>query len=36
MCQTKPTISERARERVCPECGGPVIRRSARGPMPTI
>lgn len=32
----KPTIAERARERVCPECGGEVVRRSARGPMPTF
>lgn len=32
----KPTIRERARERVCPECGGEVVRRSARGPMPTF
>lgn len=32
----KPTISERARVRVCPECGGEVVRRSARGPMPTF
>lgn len=34
--KAKPTISERARERVCPECSGPVVRRSARGPMPTF
>lgn len=33
---SKPTIRERARERVCPECGGEVTRRSARGPMPTF
>lgn len=32
----KPTIAQRARERVCPECGGEVVRRSTRGPMPTF
>lgn len=32
----KPTIRQRASARVCPECGGPVERRSARGPMPTF
>lgn len=32
----KPTVSQRARERVCPECGGEVVRRSVRGPMPTF
>jgi endogenous inhibitor of DNA gyrase (YacG/DUF329 family) len=32
----KPSIQDRARERVCPECGGEVVRRSARGPMPTF
>lgn len=32
----KPTITERAREAICPECGGQVVRRSARGPMPTF
>jgi endogenous inhibitor of DNA gyrase (YacG/DUF329 family) len=31
---TKPTIQERLRERLCPNCGGPVSRRSARGPAP--
>ena len=36
MRQSKPTISERAREAICPECGGQVVRRSARGPMPTF
>lgn len=34
--QSKPTISERAREAICPECGGQVVRRSVRGPMPTF
>ena len=33
---SKPTISARASERTCPECGGEVVRRSARGPMPTF
>lgn len=33
---SKPTISQRARERVCPNCGGEVVRRSTRGPMPTF
>jgi predicted RNA-binding Zn-ribbon protein involved in translation (DUF1610 family) len=32
----KPTISQRAREHVCPNCGGPVVRRSTRGPTPTF
>ena len=32
----KPTVAERARQRICPECGGDVVRRSARGPMPTF
>jgi hypothetical protein len=32
----KPTIRQRAGERVCPNCGGPVVRTSARGPMPTF
>lgn len=32
----KPTIAERARECVCPNCGGAAVRRSARGPMPTF
>lgn len=35
MC-TKPSIQSRAEERVCPECGGEVVRRSARGPTPTF
>lgn len=33
---TKPTIRERLRERVCPNCGEPVQRRSAKGPTPTF
>jgi hypothetical protein len=32
----RPTIRQRAAERVCPNCGGPVERRSARGRMPTF
>jgi hypothetical protein len=32
----KPTIRQRAAEAVCPNCGGLVERRSARGPMPTF
>lgn len=34
--QSKPTIAARAADRICPECAGPVERRSARGPMPTF
>ncbi len=34
--KTKPTIADRAREAICPECGGPVFRRSAKGPPPTF
>lgn len=30
----KPTIEERARERICPECGAEVVRRAATGPTP--
>lgn len=36
MSQSKPTIAERARDAICPECGGQVVRRSARGPKPTF
>lgn len=32
----RPTIAERARERICPECGGEVTRRDPRGPFPTF
>jgi endogenous inhibitor of DNA gyrase (YacG/DUF329 family) len=32
----KPTARERARQAICPNCGGEVVRRSARGPMPTF
>lgn len=34
--KAKPSIRERAGERVCPECGGDVVRRSTRGPVPTF
>src|ERR1700741_5289108 len=34
--KAKPSIQERARERVCPECGSEVVRKSAKGPMPTF
>jgi endogenous inhibitor of DNA gyrase (YacG/DUF329 family) len=30
----KPTIRERAAQATCPNCGGAVVRRSARGPFP--
>jgi hypothetical protein len=33
---SKPTIAARAAEAICPNCGGPVVRRSSRGPMPTF
>lgn len=36
MANGKPTISERARQRICPECGGEVTRRSPKGPFPTF
>lgn len=32
----RPGIVDLVRERRCPECGGPVVRRSARGPFPTF
>lgn len=32
----KPTLRERARDMICPECKGPVVRKSPRGPMPTF
>lgn len=31
----RPTIRERARDKICPNCGGQVERKSARGPFPT-
>ena len=34
--RARPTIAERARDRICPNCGGPVARRSPKGPMPTF
>jgi endogenous inhibitor of DNA gyrase (YacG/DUF329 family) len=30
----RPTIAERAKQMVCPNCGDPVIRKSERGPRP--
>lgn len=30
------SMRERAREKVCPNCGGEVVRRSSRGPAPTF
>lgn len=32
----RPTIRQRAAERVCPECGGEVVRKHAKGPMPVF
>lgn len=34
--KAKPTIRERAAQRICPECGGKVERKSTKGPMPTF
>jgi hypothetical protein len=31
---SKPTIQERSREKVCPNCGNPAERKSNRGPPP--
>lgn len=31
-----PSLRTRANEKVCPNCGGEVVRRSDRGPMPTF
>jgi len=31
----QPTVAELARKAICPECGGQVVRKSDRGPMPT-
>ena len=33
---TRPTISERVRERICPNCGGKPKRKSPKGPPPTF
>lgn len=30
----KPSIAARAAQKVCPECGGPVERKSKKGPRP--
>lgn len=32
----RPTVSERARERICPERGEKVERQSPKGPFPTF
>lgn len=32
----KPSIAERARQPICPNCGGSVERRSPKGPFPTF
>lgn len=34
--QNYPSIAERARESICPECGAPVYRKSKTGPPPTF
>jgi endogenous inhibitor of DNA gyrase (YacG/DUF329 family) len=33
---SKPTVIERLRERVCPNCGAKPERKSAKGPRPTF
>lgn len=33
--KAKPTISERAADRICPNCGGPVARTTPKGRFPT-
>jgi hypothetical protein len=32
----KPTVRDRVSEWICPNCGGPVVRTSAKGPPPTF
>lgn len=32
----RPSVQERARQAVCPECGGPVVRSSPKGRMPVF
>lgn len=32
----KPSIEDRAKEKICPNCGGPVERRSAKGAKPVF
>lgn len=34
--KSKPTIIDRAKQRICPECGQPTVRRSDRGRFPTF
>lgn len=33
---SKPTVLERLRDRVCPNCGAIPVRKSAKGPAPTF
>jgi endogenous inhibitor of DNA gyrase (YacG/DUF329 family) len=33
---SKPTIQDRVRERICPNCGATPERKSAKGPRPTF
>lgn len=33
---TKPTIRERLKARICPNCGAAVARKNAKGPAPTF
>ncbi len=33
---SKPSISERIKERVCPNCGASVLRKHLKGPSPTF
>lgn len=33
---SKPTVQERLRDRVCPNCGAKPERKSAKGPRPTF
>lgn len=32
----RPTVAERLKDRVCPNCGRPAERKSAKGPRPTF
>lgn len=33
---SKPSIRERVKERICPNCGAPAVRKSTRGPDPVF
>ena len=33
---SRPTVQDRVRERVCPNCGKPAERKSPKGPPPTF